>query len=86
MYFTNLQIISYLRLCLAKSAGIIPDGGSIEHPCEHTPLVGRYLEKLFTDHPKALSDYLDIIMLMNRAISGLYRQCISKSWNLKRNS
>lgn len=68
--FSSLKIITYLRLCLAKSAEVAPQVGPLEHPCEETPIVGRYLAKLFDEQPKVLNDYLDIIMLFNRATAG----------------
>lgn len=62
------EIINYLRLCLAKSAGILIQGGIINnHPCEHTPIIRRYLKELFEKDPKYLDGYLEIIMPLNHA-------------------
>ncbi|XP_015114658.1 proteasome adapter and scaffold protein ECM29 [Diachasma alloeum] len=64
------EIVSYLRLCLAKSAGVRIQGGlSDSHPCEHTPLIGRYLKELLKKDKKSIDAYLEIIKCLNQATS-----------------
>ncbi|XP_058794814.1 proteasome adapter and scaffold protein ECM29 isoform X2 [Phymastichus coffea] len=60
---TFVEIISYLRICLAKSSDITLPNDSLEHPCEFTPLIGRYLEKLLKENADSLYHYVDIIVL-----------------------
>ncbi|XP_033222326.1 proteasome adapter and scaffold protein ECM29 [Belonocnema kinseyi] len=55
------EIVLYLRLCLAKSANISAQGEQIQHPCEYSPLVGRYLETLLKEQPEILNNYLSFL-------------------------
>ncbi|KAL0121628.1 hypothetical protein PUN28_006856 [Cardiocondyla obscurior] len=64
---TFSEIISYFRVCLAKSANIPTRNEPLQHPCEHTPLIGRYLEKLYKDQPEILNNYLDMILLLSHS-------------------
>ncbi|XP_011494527.1 PREDICTED: proteasome-associated protein ECM29 homolog [Ceratosolen solmsi marchali] len=63
---TCVEIISYLRICLAKSSNIAIESDSLEHPCEFTPLIGRYLEKLYNENPSSLYHYIDIVVLFGQ--------------------
>ncbi|OXU22910.1 hypothetical protein TSAR_016170 [Trichomalopsis sarcophagae] len=63
---TFVEIISYLRLCLARSANVVIQNDSIEHPSEFTPLIGRYLEKLYKENPDSLYHYVDIVVLFGQ--------------------
>lgn len=64
------QIISYLRVCLAKSANIPARNEPLQHPCEYSPLIGRYLEKLYKNQPEILNNYLDMILLLSHSSAG----------------
>lgn len=64
---TFSEIITYLRVCLAKNANIPKYNEPLQHPCEYTPLIGRYLEKLYKSQPGALNYYLDMILLLIHA-------------------
>ncbi|XP_018049516.1 PREDICTED: proteasome-associated protein ECM29 homolog [Atta colombica] len=64
---TFSEIISYFRICLARSANIPARNEPLQHPCEHTPLIGRYLEKLYKDQPEILNNYLDMILLLSHS-------------------
>lgn len=64
---TFSEIISYFRVCLARSANIPIRNEPLQHPCEHTPLIGRYLEKLYKDQPEILNNYLDMILLLSHS-------------------
>ncbi|XP_043249578.1 proteasome adapter and scaffold protein ECM29 [Colletes gigas] len=61
------QMITYLRLCLAKSANVTVYNESLQHPDESTPLIARYLENLYKDQPETLNNYLDMILILNHA-------------------
>lgn len=65
-----LQIISYLRICLAKSSDVTLQSESLEHPCEFTPLVGRYLDNLLKENADSLYHYVDIIVLFGQVTGG----------------
>ncbi|XP_032663557.1 proteasome adapter and scaffold protein ECM29 [Odontomachus brunneus] len=64
---TFSEIITYLRVCLAKSANIPMRNEPLQHPCEHTPLIGRYLENLYKDQPEILNNYLNMILLFSHS-------------------
>ncbi|XP_011307486.1 proteasome-associated protein ECM29 homolog [Fopius arisanus] len=67
---TFSAIISYLRFCLAKSANVNTrrtPGDS--HPCEYTPLIGRYLKQLLQTDSKSIDAYLEIINCLNHVTS-----------------
>ncbi|KAI4501123.1 hypothetical protein M0802_003926 [Mischocyttarus mexicanus] len=64
---TFSEIINYLRVCLAKSANIPKYNEPLQHPCEYTPLIGRYLKNLYETQPGALNYYLDMILLLTHA-------------------
>ncbi|XP_076278491.1 proteasome adapter and scaffold protein ECM29 [Lasioglossum baleicum] len=59
------QIISYLRICLARSANVVTSHESLQHPCESTPLIARYLENLYRQQPEILNNYLDMILILS---------------------
>ncbi|XP_014217029.1 proteasome-associated protein ECM29 homolog [Copidosoma floridanum] len=63
---TFAEVISYLRICLAKSSNITVHIDSLEHPSEFTPLIGRYLEKLHEENPDSLYHYVDIVVLFGQ--------------------
>lgn len=67
LYF---QIISYLRICLARSSNITVQNDSLEHPSEFTPLIGRYLEKLYKENPDSLYHYVDSVVLFAQVTGG----------------
>ncbi|KAJ8667078.1 hypothetical protein QAD02_008740 [Eretmocerus hayati] len=56
------EIISYLRVCLAKSANIIVKEDFLVHPCESTPLIGRYLQDMYKKSPEVLLNYSNIVV------------------------
>uniref|UniRef100_A0ABD2WFD9 TOG domain-containing protein n=1 Tax=Trichogramma kaykai TaxID=54128 RepID=A0ABD2WFD9_9HYME len=60
------EMIMYLRLCLAKSADIKIQNDSVDHPSEHTPLIGTYLESLFKENLDSLHHYVDLIILFGQ--------------------
>ncbi|XP_012280899.1 proteasome-associated protein ECM29 homolog isoform X2 [Orussus abietinus] len=62
---TFTEIITYLRLCLAKSANVPVQTEPLEHPCEHTPTIGRYLENISKEHPESLNYYQEMIMMLS---------------------
>ncbi|XP_076235930.1 proteasome adapter and scaffold protein ECM29 isoform X2 [Calliopsis andreniformis] len=64
---TFTEIITYLRICLANSANVIVRNEQLQHPCEHTPLIARYLENLYKNQPETLNSYLDMILILNHA-------------------
>ncbi|KAG7212048.1 hypothetical protein KM043_012404 [Ampulex compressa] len=68
-FFTRTvsEIITYLRVCLAKSADIPISNEPLQHPCEHTPLIGRYLEFLYKNQPEVLEHYIKIILFHGHA-------------------
>lgn len=68
-----LQIITYLRVCLARSAKVPMRNDPLQHPCEHTPLIGRYLENLYKDQPEILNNYLEMILLLSHSAAGKIR-------------
>ncbi|XP_074097479.1 proteasome adapter and scaffold protein ECM29 [Cotesia typhae] len=55
------EIISYLRLCLAKSAKILAREPIENHPCEHTPTIAKYLKELVDEDKKYLDNYIELI-------------------------
>ncbi|KAH0956005.1 hypothetical protein HN011_009526 [Eciton burchellii] len=61
---TFSEIITYFRVCLARSANISARNEPLQHPCEYTPLIGRYLESLYKSQPEILNNYLNIILLL----------------------
>ncbi|XP_012233833.1 proteasome adapter and scaffold protein ECM29 [Linepithema humile] len=64
---TFSEIITYFRVCLARSANIPARNEPLQHPSEYTPLIGRYLEKLYKDQPEVLTNYLDMILLSSHS-------------------
>lgn len=63
-------MITYLRICLAKSANVSNYNEPLQHPCEHTPLIGKYLDKFYTDNPESLQHYLNMIIIFSRNTTG----------------
>ncbi|KOC60812.1 Proteasome-associated protein ECM29 like protein [Habropoda laboriosa] len=59
------NIINYLRICLAKCANVTVFNELLQHPCESTPLIARYLENLYKEKPETLHNYLDIILIFS---------------------
>ncbi|XP_046742819.1 proteasome adapter and scaffold protein ECM29 [Diprion similis] len=68
---TFTEIITYLRLCLAKCAEVPSYNEPIQHPSEYSPLIGSYLKDLFHSRPEPLNNYLDIILLLSQVNAGL---------------
>jgi len=68
--FLHNRNLYYFRVCLARSANIPVQNEPLQHPCEHTPLIGRYLEKLYKDQPEILNNYLDMILLLSHSSAG----------------
>ncbi|KAL6433433.1 hypothetical protein ACFW04_006522 [Cataglyphis niger] len=64
---TFSEIITYFRVCLARSANIPARNEPLQHPSEYTPLIGRYLEKLYKDQPEILNHYLNMILLLSHS-------------------
>ncbi|XP_011343237.1 proteasome adapter and scaffold protein ECM29 isoform X2 [Ooceraea biroi] len=61
---TFSEIITYFRVCLARSANIPARNEPLQHPSEYTPLIGRYLENTYKSQPEILNSYLNIILLL----------------------
>lgn len=61
------EIITYLRICLAKNAHVTKYNELLQHPCESTPLITRYLKNLYEDKIEILHHYLDIILIFSHA-------------------
>lgn len=43
-----LQIVLYLRMCLAHSAGVVPTSQSLADMQDHAPAIGRYIRTLMS--------------------------------------
>ncbi|XP_026674602.1 proteasome adapter and scaffold protein ECM29 isoform X2 [Ceratina calcarata] len=56
------EMITYLRICLAKSANVTITNGPLQHPCESTPLIARYLRNLHEQELETLNNYFDMIL------------------------
>lgn len=69
-FFFFLQIITYLRICLAKSANVTVPNELSQHPCENTPVIARYLEDLYKNQPETLNNYLEMILTLGHASAG----------------
>ncbi|KAF7987486.1 hypothetical protein HCN44_003248 [Aphidius gifuensis] len=64
---TYNEIITYLRLCLAKSADIkLQDGPDDNHPNDNSPIMARYLNQLLVKDTKYIDAYLNILEPLNR--------------------
>ncbi|XP_043507485.1 proteasome adapter and scaffold protein ECM29 [Frieseomelitta varia] len=61
-----IEIITYLRMCLARSANSPKYSGSLL-PCEYTPLITYYLKNLCKDELETLNHYLDMILIFSHA-------------------
>ncbi|XP_076224219.1 proteasome adapter and scaffold protein ECM29 isoform X2 [Nomia melanderi] len=61
------QIITYLRICLARSANVTISNEPLQHPCESTPLIAQYLKDLYKHQPEILNNYLDMILILSHA-------------------
>ncbi|XP_078050250.1 proteasome adapter and scaffold protein ECM29 isoform X2 [Augochlora pura] len=66
------EMINYLRICLARSANVNISNEQLQHPCENTPLIARYLENLYKSQLEILNNYLDMILLLSRASADQY--------------
>ncbi|KAL8203023.1 UNVERIFIED_CONTAM: hypothetical protein K2H54_036013, partial [Gekko kuhli] len=44
------EIVLYLRMCLAHSAGIVPTSQSLADMQDHAPAIGRYIRNLLSGH------------------------------------
>ncbi|XP_043596940.1 proteasome adapter and scaffold protein ECM29 isoform X1 [Bombus pyrosoma] len=62
-----MEIITYLRICLAKSANVTKYNEPLQHPCEYTPLITHYLRNLSKDKLETLNQYLDMILIFSHA-------------------
>lgn len=61
----------YLRLCLARSAGvIIPTNETLTHPSEFTPEIGRYLKQVVESSSETVDHYLEIVHKLLSAAAG----------------
>jgi len=57
-----LQALHYLRCCLAQSSGVqVKKKTLLSHPCESSPLIGRYLTSLNQSDSFVLDSYLSFI-------------------------
>ncbi|XP_029040341.2 proteasome adapter and scaffold protein ECM29 isoform X1 [Osmia bicornis bicornis] len=61
------EIITYLRICLANSANVTVSNEPLQHPCESTPLIARYLENLYKEQPDTVNKYYDMILIFSNA-------------------
>ena len=67
------QILMYLRMCLAHSAGATPNLDTITSMEEQAPLIAAYVRQLISDQPGDKSPvfvYIDIIKQLLNAIGG----------------
>lgn len=70
-YHILFQIVRYLRLCLARSAGvIIPTNETLTHPSDFTPEIGRYLKQVVESSPETVDHYLEIVHKLLSAAAG----------------
>jgi proteasome component ECM29 len=63
-YLFLLQMLTYLRLCLARSADVpLKRREVIQHPSQFTPLISRYLHQLHQTQAgcETLDKYLSLI-------------------------
>jgi proteasome component ECM29 len=63
-YFFFLQMLTYMRLCLARSAGVpLKKCEVVQHPSHFTPLISRYLRQLHQRQAgsETLDQYLNFI-------------------------
>uniref|UniRef100_A0A8D2L4I4 Ecm29 proteasome adaptor and scaffold n=1 Tax=Varanus komodoensis TaxID=61221 RepID=A0A8D2L4I4_VARKO len=44
------EIVLYLRMCLAHSAGVVPTSQSLADMQDHAPAIGRYIRNLLSGH------------------------------------
>ncbi|XP_061488079.1 proteasome adapter and scaffold protein ECM29 isoform X5 [Rhineura floridana] len=44
------EIVLYLRMCLAHSAGVVPTSQSLAEMQDHAPAIGRYIRNLLSGH------------------------------------
>lgn len=44
----STQIVLYLRMCLAHSAGVVPTSQSLADMQDHAPAIGRYIRNLMS--------------------------------------
>lgn len=68
-------MITYLRICLAKNANVTVNNEPLQHPCESTPLIARYLQNLYKEQPETLNNYLDMILILNNVSAGKIINC-----------
>lgn len=65
------QIVKYLRLCLARSAGVVlPTNETLTHPSEFTPKIGRYLKQVVESNFETINNYLEIVHKLLSAATG----------------
>lgn len=65
-----IQMLLYLRVCLAQSAGVKITMEQLEHPCEASPLIGRYLRNLYSSNPGVLDSYLQFVFKLTEVKPG----------------
>ncbi|XP_064414526.1 proteasome adapter and scaffold protein ECM29 [Latimeria chalumnae] len=78
------EIIMYLRLCLAHSAGVAPTSQSLADMQDHAPAIGRYIRNLMADSLISSSSsssksgeaspvqiYIDLLQQLLSAVGGL---------------
>lgn len=57
--------MTYLRLCLAKSSKIeISSKELISHPCDQSPLIGRYVNEIHKTDPSIFDNYLNLVEMV----------------------
>ncbi|CAL7951979.1 unnamed protein product [Xylocopa violacea] len=61
------EIITYLRMCLAKGANVTVYNESLQHPCESTPLIVHYLKNLCKEDLETLHNYFEMILIFSHA-------------------
>ncbi|XP_069486911.1 proteasome adapter and scaffold protein ECM29 isoform X2 [Ambystoma mexicanum] len=80
---TFAEIILYLRMCLAHSAGVVPTSQSLVDMQDHAPAIGRYIRSLLSDSSVSSSPssktgemnpaqvYVDLLQQLLSVVGGL---------------
>jgi len=73
------QILMYLRMCLAYSAGLQPDVGSTAAMQIQAPSIGRYVRQLIAEKGREtgpVTAYVDIAYQLVNALNGMLKRII----------
>jgi len=69
-------MLLYVRMCLASSAGLVPNIESTTAMQQQAPAVGRYVRQLITgdnaSHAQLVSAYVDVARQLLTAFNGNY--------------